>query len=152
MKRVGVGTIGMGLLLAVGLLIAGAAPPEQEANDQGCSLRTLKGTYVFAYTGLQIVDGQQVPSVFAGHERFNGDGTLIGVNSFSVNGAISQSVTYTGTYSVNPDCTGTDTLVNDGTSETSHFDLFFGRDGDAISFIQTDSGFVAAGIERRGGR
>ena len=149
MKRMVVGPIGIGLLLAVGLLISGAAPPEQGSNDKGCSLRTLKGTYLFAYTGFQIVDGQQVPFVFAGKDRVNGDGTLTGVNSFSVNGAISQSVTYTGTYTVNPDCTGTSTTVDDGTGETAHFDLFFGRDGDAISFVQTDPGFVDADIERR---
>jgi len=30
--------------------------------------------------------------------------------------------------------------------------LFIGRDGDAVSFVQTDPGFVAASIERRVGR
>ena len=149
MKRVVVWPICIGLLLAVGLLISGAAHPEQGFNDKGCSLRTLKGTYLFAYTGFQIVDGQQVPFVFAGQDRVNGDGTLNCVNSFSVNGAISQSVTYSGTYTVNPDCTGTSTTVDDGTGETSDFYLFFGRDGDAISFVQTDPGFVAVAIERR---
>ena len=90
----------------------------------GCSNATLQGTYLFAYSGFQIVDGQQVPFVFAGQDRINGDGTLTGVNSFSVNGAISKNVTYTGTYTINPDCTGTSTTVDDGTGETAHFDLF----------------------------
>jgi hypothetical protein len=107
---------------------------------------------LFAYTGFQIVDGQQIPFVFAGQDRVNGEGSLTGVNSFSVNGAVSQSVTYTGTYTVNPDCTGTSTTVDDGTGEIAQFDLFFGRDGDAISFVQTDPGFVAASIERRVGK
>jgi len=92
--------------------------------DMGCSNATLQGTYLLAYSGFQIVDGQQVPFVFAGQDRINGDGTLTGVNSFSVNGAISKNVTYTGTYTINPDCTGTSTTVDDGTGETAHFDLF----------------------------
>ena len=120
--------------------------------DMGCSNATLQGTYLFAYSGFQIVDGQQVPFVFTGQDRINGDGTLTGVNSFSVNGAIAKNVTYTGTYTINPDCTGTSITVDDGTGETAHFDLFIGRDGDAISFVQTDLGFVAASIERRVGR
>ena len=126
--------------------------PHNALADMGCSNATLQGTYLFAYSGLQIVDGQQVPFVFAGQDRLNGDGTLTGVNSFSVNGAISKNVTYTGTYTVNSDCTGALTTVDDGTGETAHFDLFLGHDGDALSFVQTDSGFVAAGIERRVGR
>jgi len=92
--------------------------------DMGCSNATLQGTYLFAYSGLQIVDSQQVPFVFAGQDRLHGDGTLTGVNSFSVNGAISKNVTDTGTYTINPDCTGTSTTVDDGTGETAHFDLF----------------------------
>ena len=149
MKRVVVGSMGLGLLMAVGLLLSGAAHPEPEAHNKGCSRRTLKGTYVFAYSGVQIVDGQPVPFVFAGQDRINGDGTLTGVNSFSINGVISRNVSYTGLYTVNPDCTGSSTTVDDGTGETAHFDLFFGRDGDAISFVQTDAGFVTAAIEQR---
>ena len=120
--------------------------------DMGCSNATLQGTYLFAYSDFQIVDGQQVPFVFAGQDRINGDGTLTGVNSFSVNGAISKNVTDTGTYTINPDCTGTSTTVDDRTGETVHFDLFIGCDGDAVSFVQTDPGFVAASIEQRVGR
>ena len=149
MKRVVRGPIATGLLLAVGLAITAAAPAEQGSKDKGCSLRTLKGTYLFAYPGFQIVDGQQVPFAFAGHDRYDGEGTLTGVGSFSVNGSISRSATYTGSYTVNPDCTGSSIIVDDSTGETQHFDTFFGRDGDEISFVQTDPGSVAVSIERR---
>ena len=149
MKRMPVRRIGVGLLLAAGFLGSSAASQEQASRHKRCSLRTLEGLYLFAYSGYQIVDGQQVPFVFSGRDRLNGDGTLSGVNTFSINGAISQNVTYTGTYTVNPDCTGTSTTVDDGTGETGHFDLFFGPDGDEVAFVQTDPGFVSGSIERR---
>ena len=149
MKRIPVRRIGVAVLLAAGFLASSAASHEQASRHKQCSLRTLEGFYLFAYSGYQIVDGQQIPFVFSGRDRLNGDGTISGVNSFSINGAISQNVTYTGTYTVNPDCTGTSTTVDDGTGETGHFDLFFGPDGDEVAFVQTDPGFVTGSIERR---
>ena len=63
--------------------------------------------------GVQIVNGQPVHFAFAGQDHYNGDGTMTGVYSFSDNGAISQNVSYTGTYTVNPDCTGTFTTMDE---------------------------------------
>lgn len=151
MKRVIAGAVAIGMLLAVGSLL-GAAPSQQGSQKKGCSLATMNGTYLFSQTGFQIVDGQQVPFVFTGLDRSNGDGTLTGVNSFSVNGEITRNVTYTGTYTLNPDCTGSSITIDDGTGETAHFDIFVERGGDAIGFLQTDPGYVSGGIERREGR
>ena len=143
--------IGVGILLAIGLLISGAGRPEQALSDKPCSLRTLKGTYVYHCAGVQIVNGQPVHFAFAGKDHYNGDGTMTGVYSFSDNGAISHHVSYTGTYTVNPDCTGTFTTVDEN-GLVAHVDLFFGRDGEEVSFVLTDPGFVDAGVERRVGK
>ena len=87
MKRIPVRRIGVAVLLAAGFLVSSAASQEQASRHKRCSLRTLEGFYLFAYSGYQIVDGQQVPFVFSGRDRVNGDGTLSGVNTFSINGA-----------------------------------------------------------------
>ena len=133
-------------VLAIGLLISGAGHPEQKASAKQCSLRTLKGTYVWHFTGFQIVNGQPVHFAFAGQDHYNGDGTMTGVYSFSDNGAISQNVSYSCTYTVNPDCTGTLTQVDEN-GLVGHFDLFFGREGAEVSFVVTYLGFVAAGVD-----
>ncbi len=140
--------IGVGMLLALGLLISGAGRPEQAWSDKPCSLRTLKGTYVYHCAGVQLVDGQPVHFAFAGKDQYNGDGTMTGVYSFSDNGTISHHVSYTGTYTVNPDCTGALT-TKDENGVVTHADLFFGRDGEEVSFVLTDPGVVDAGVERR---
>ena len=140
--------IGVGMLLAVGLLISEVGHPEQALSDKPCSLQTLKGTYVYHCAGFQLVDGQQVHFAFAGKDHYNGDGTMTGVYSFSDTSAISHHVSYTGTYTVKPDCTGTFTTVDEN-GVVVHTDLFFGRDGDEVSFILTDRGVVDAGVERR---
>ena len=76
MKRIPVRRIGVAVLLAAGFLASSAASHEQASRHKQCSLRTLEGFYLFAYIGYQIVDGQQVPFVFSGRDRVNGDGTL----------------------------------------------------------------------------
>jgi len=141
--------ISVGMLLAVGLLIWGAGQPEQAWSENSCSLRTLKGTYVYHCSGIQLVNGQQVHFAFAGQDHFNGDGKVTGVYSYSDNSPIlQQHISYSGTYTVNPDCTGTYATVDEN-GISGHLDLFFGRDGEEVTFIFTDPGVVDAGVERR---
>jgi hypothetical protein len=148
MKRTVLKPLGVGLLFAVGLLSWSAGHPEPAASDNPCSLRTLKGLYVYHCSGVQFVNGQPVPFAFAGRDQYHGDGTLSGVYSVSDPGTISHHVAYTGTYTVNPDCTGSFT-TEDENGVVTHADLFFGRDGEEVSFILTDPGVVDAGVERR---
>jgi len=141
--------ISVGMLLAVGLLISGAGHPEPAASAEQCSLRTLKGTYVYHCAGFRLENGQQVHFAFAGQDHFDGNGTVTGVYSYSDNNPIlQQHISYSGTYTVNPDCTGTYATVDEN-GISGHLDLFFGRDGEEVTFIFTDPGVVDAGVERR---
>ena len=148
MKCAVLGTISVEMLLTVGLLIWGAGHPEPAWSDNPCSLRTLKGTYVYHCSGVHLGGSQPVYVAFAGQDQYHGDGTMTGVYSFSDHGTISHNVSYTGTYTVNPDCTGTYTSVDEN-GVVGHLDLFFGRDGDEVSIVWTDPGFVDAWVERR---
>ena len=143
--------IGMGILLALGLLIAGAGHPRQARSDNSCSLRTLKGTYAYHCSGVHLGTGETVYVAFAGKDQYHGDGTMSGVYSFSENGVISHNISYTGTYTVNPDCTGAFTTTDENGVDV-HADLFFGRDGEEVYFVLTDGGVVDAAFERRVGK
>jgi hypothetical protein len=123
------------------------AIPQSAMAQQSCSLATLKGTYIYEYEGFALVDGQHVPFAFAGVEYYNGDGTMRGVFSGTDDSSIDRDIEYTGTYTVEPDCTGT--LINVDPISVTHFDQFLAPNGSKFTFVQTDEGFVASGVEKR---
>ena len=143
--------IDVAILLAIGLLVSGAGRPEQALSGKPCSLQTLKGTYAYHCSGVHLGTDKPVYVAFAGKDHYNGDGTLTGVYSFSENGVISRNISYTGTYTVNPDCTGAYTSVDEN-GVVVNADLFFGRDGDEVHFVLTDDFVVDAAFARRVGK
>jgi len=50
----------------------------------------------------------------------------------------------TGTYTVNPDCTG-----SHAESDGSHYDYVVAPDGNTVTWIKTDAGAVVGGTEVR---
>ncbi|RKI34166.1 hypothetical protein D7Y27_33765 [Corallococcus sp. AB004] len=56
--------------------------------------------------------------------------------------------TYSGPYTLKPDCSGTLTLT-DTLGVTTHWDIFVTRNGEDLTFIQTDAGSVTSGFEIR---
>ncbi len=79
-----------------------------EANAQGtnrCSLKTIKGTWVFQERGF-VKDGQKVvPWAAAGVWIFDGAGNSEGLYSASMDGeAIDRQKPFTATYELKPGC------------------------------------------------
>ena len=97
---------------------------------------------------VRLADGQHVPFSAAGFEYYNGDGTMTGVFSGSNDSSIIEDLEYTGTYTVNPDCTS-ELTTDDPTFGALHFDQFLDPDGDKFTFVETDEGFVVTGLEQR---
>ena len=115
-----------------------------EGERPACTVRTLRGSYVFSATGFNIVGGVQQPKAIVEVIAFHGDGTLgVPAATVSLNGVIIRSLPSSGTYTVEDDCTGTITL-NGPT-----FDIFVSRDGDDISMIQTNPNTVFQGRATR---
>jgi hypothetical protein len=113
------------------------------AND--CTLKTLRGSYVFTASGNTVVAGVAQPKAIVEVIDFNGDGTLsVPAATRSVNGVIARTPPGgTGSYTVNAGCTGT--IVFDGPT----FDIFISPKGEKIWMIQTNSGTVFEGISAR---
>jgi hypothetical protein len=111
---------------------------------RGCTVRTLRGSYVFSATGFNIVGGIQQPKAIVEVIAFHGDGMLdVDAATVSLNGVIIRSLPSVGTYSVEDDCTGTITL-NGPT-----FDIFLSRNGEDIWMIQTNLNTVFQGLATR---
>jgi hypothetical protein len=140
MRRVSLGmvVVGVGVAVAMTLSASGVARADEREND--CSLKTLRGSYVFSASGFNIVAGVAQPKAIVEVIDFNGDGTLsVPAATRSVNGAVARSLPGVGTYTVEEDCSGT--IAFDGPT----FDIFIQRNAEAISMIQTNPNTVFQG-------
>ena len=140
----------LGLTLAMGtsagLLVAAADAAEVE-----CNLNTLIGQYLTAANGSLFPPAfgvtKQSVSAVAGYSLYNGDGTGSDHIKFTVNGVVepvpaSQPFTYT----LNPDCTGTRTVLFGGPT----FAIFVAPNGDALTEAATSpQGFAVAAFTQR---
>ena len=142
MKR---NAIGKALTLAAVTALALALAPIARAEGNPCSKATLKGTYADNDTGSIIGVG---PFAGVNWERFDGNGTLTGRGIGSLNGEI-VPVTYVGTYTVNPDCTGTYTVNVSPLGLTTHAFFMIADGGNELQIVITDPGTVITCIARR---
>ena len=125
-------------LTAVGVVlsVAGVA----RADENGCSLETLRGRYVFTARGFNIVAGIAQPKAILEIVDFNGDGTLtVPAVTVSINGAILRPPPSVGTYTVDEGCTGT--IAFGGPT----YDVFVARNGKELWLIQTNTNTVFQG-------
>jgi hypothetical protein len=139
MKRVRLWAIGIGVLASVGLLCVAQGYAGDNDGATQCSLKTLKGRYLFAGSGVAFPPAFGVTEVSvsnaAGFHIFNGDGTGQDYVTFTINGVV-QNVPPRSplTYTLNRDCTGTYTVLNGGPS----FDIFVSPNGDEMTSIATE--------------
>jgi hypothetical protein len=142
----------MGSVLTAGLLgfaheASGEDPAAELSTNSQCKPRMLKGNYVYANDGYIVTGPDRVPFAQAGHDLFRGDGTFTGSATVSTNGVFTR-VVYSGTYTLAPDCSGT-AMTTDNFGVTDHFDFFVTKNGEALTFIQTDAGYVTSTFEIR---
>ena len=63
----------LGLVGVVGVLAVGTGfANDENAAGAKCSEATLRGTYLFAFDGVDITGGDQVPFAAAGYDVFDG--------------------------------------------------------------------------------
>jgi hypothetical protein len=119
---------------------------EDENAVAPCSNATLEGRFLFTEAGFEPKEDKLVPFAITGYQD-NANGTADGVATYIVDGEFNPPESYSGTYSVNADCTGTSTFT-DGTQ----FNLATTPDGRMHTYVQTKpSGVVASGIALRVG-
>jgi len=135
-------------IAAVTALALGIAPAAQAA-DKGCSNLSLTGT--FAYRTVGSIVAAPLPPIIGpyaevGAITFDGKGGLTYVLAASQNGSVGPG-TATGSYTVNPDCTGTYTQATPGF--TSHYFFVIAADGTEFQAICQDPGAVITSTGQR---
>ena len=140
----------MGTVLGLAAVLAPAGSSPRALAAEGCGLRSLNGAYGYAFQGQVIPPGTtEFDAAIAGRIVFNAHGGLSGYEWDSTNG-VQETLTFTGSYSVQPDCTGTATLVNSN-GRTDHITLGLIEGGQEFNFTVTDPGVVITGRPSRQG-
>ena len=128
-----------------GLLVTAmalAAPGAATASDeQGCTLNSLRGRYVFTARGFTIVSGVAQPKAIVEVIDFDGDGGVsVPWVTVSLNGSILRSRPGAdGRYTLDEACTGTIEFFD---RNSIMFDLVASPRGNEIWMIQTNPGTV----------
>jgi hypothetical protein len=132
------------------LLVLGIVPRAQADEHRECSDSSLRGSFGFTNTGTNLA----LPPPFAGpiaqigRQTFDGRGNTDATATLSANGNIFR-VTVQGTYSVNPDCTGSMTLSISPLGATALVDFVIDDDGSELRAIITDAGAIESLVFKR---
>jgi hypothetical protein len=136
--------------IAIATALTLGISPWAMADDKGCSIETLKGTFGYTSTGSIITAPIQPligPSAEVGTQTFDGKGGVSFAFNSSQNGNL-DSGTAKGIYKVNDDdCTGTFTEATP--MFTSHFSFVIDKNGDGFQAICQDTGVVVTRIGQR---
>lgn len=135
-----------GILAVTQLRPSAHAQAVSAPRSARCSVATLNGTYVWSAHGEVPVPGS-TKGLFAvsGIQVFDGHGRGHGFYSQSMNGEISRRVSFTATYTLNPDCTGI-YVATDATHTVRHSDIYSLPSGSQVAFLATDPGVALSGV------
>jgi hypothetical protein len=114
------------------------------AHASGCSNSTIKGTYSFTVRGEILPPVVKSPVLVDGIAKttFDGNGNLHQVDAVAVEGNVPPGWRPgKGTYTVNPNCTGTMTIVAKGMSPL-HLQIVVSQSGKTIHTVVIDQGFA----------
>ncbi len=126
------------------LLLAMAAVPMLAADPPTCDLTSLNGAFGYKLTGY-VYDsmGYTYYLGVVGRMVSDGNGNLTGTDTYSFDGSLVKRQ-YTGTYTINADCTGSLTITTSNGNST-HADLVIVGNGTEVELVQTDGGYILTG-------
>jgi hypothetical protein len=133
------------------LTLAVAASSNLTAHASACSNLTIKGTYASTLHGEIFPSDGSAPLTLTGVvlTTNDGKGNFTQVDAVGVNGNVTPGWRPgSGTYSVNPDCTGTSTIVIPGMPDV-HTQFIVSQSGNTTHFVVTDPGLATAGESER---
>ena len=131
------------------VFVLGIVPGAQAGE---CSIGTLYGSFGYTATGTLLPAA--APPPFAGpfgevgRQTFDGNGNTTATATINANGN-SIPVTIQGTYTVNPDCTGSMTRNVSPLGAIANDDFVIDDDGVELRAIATDPGAIETYVYRK---
>jgi hypothetical protein len=114
-----------------------------------CSLANVAGSYGYTANGfITVAPGSFVPVTAEGRITFDGNGNVSGTQTRVIAGS-SLDETYSGTYSVNPNCTGGFSVLVEPDTRTSTVNLVWTENTNGASAVFTTAGFTLTAVARR---
>ena len=132
------------------LMIALAASSTLTAHASGCTNRTIKGAWVQNLQGLIFLpDGTSLVLTGVTKSTYDGLGNSTVLDASGVNGNVPAGWrTGSGTYTVNPDCTGTETISFPGQADI-HAQFALAQSGNKLHYVNVDPGISLSGEAER---
>ncbi len=132
------------------VILALAASSTLTAHASGCSNRTIKGAWVQDLQGLIFLpDGTSLVLTGVTKTTYDGFGNSTVLDASGVNGNVPAGWrTGSGSYTVNPDCTGTETISFPGQADI-HAQFVVAQSGNKLHYVNIDPGISLSGeVER----
>ena len=125
------------------LTLALAASSTLTAHASACTNSTIQGSYAFTIHGTVFLpDGSTLLIDGLAKTTFDGKGNITQLDAVAANGNVAPGwASNTGTYSVNPDWTGTVTVTN-GSQPPLHLQMIVAQSGNTIHDMVIDPGFA----------
>ena len=125
------------------LTLVAVGSQSSTAHASACSNSTIRGSYAFTIHGqVFLPDGSTLLIDGLAKTTFDGKGNLTQLDAIAANGNVAPGwASNTGTYSVNPDCTGTATITN-GSQPPVHLQIIVAQSGNTIHDMVIDPGFA----------
>jgi hypothetical protein len=141
------------VITGIGKRVASADDNEDDdSSAPECSFKTIKGSYATSTTGSIVFAGPVGLVADVGKIVFDGNGGAAQTTAVSINGVIIPNrSSLSGTYTMNPDCTGDISLVLPGATGTimSTFHFVVVHNGEELLTINSGVGRVLTGIADR---
>jgi len=132
------------------LILALAASSTLTAHASGCTVRTMKGAWVQHLQGLIFLpNGTSLVLTGVTKSTYDGLGNSTVLDASGVNGNVPAGWrTGTGTYTVNPDCTGTETISFPGQADI-HAQFALAQSGNKLHYVNVDPNISLSGEAER---
>jgi hypothetical protein len=131
------------------LLLLALALSSTVTASASCNNSTIKGSYAFTVHGQIFTPNGPLLVDGIAKTTFDGNGNLTQVDAVALNGNIPLVWRPgTGTYTVNSNCTGTMTLMNEGQAPL-HLAILVSHSGDTIHAVVTDPGVAVTSDAER---
>ncbi len=132
------------------LAFALAASSSLTAHAGACSNATIHGSYAFTIHGTVFLpNGATLLIDGLAKTTFDGNGNLTQLDAVATNGNVPPGWRLsTGTYSLQPNCTGTMTVTN-GDQPLLHLQIIVAQSGNTIHDMVMDPGFATTAEAER---